>query len=162
MCIRDSNNDVWNHIWGYGFVGQSLAEGRLPLHTDLLNWPEGGTLWFIDMFGALLVLPVTLISGPVAAYNAGLLIQWALCGVGMYALAWRVTGSVAGAWAAGICYQSMPHLMGQAYNGISETIAAGWLPLALLGIREIFVYPSRRNCIVGGVLLGLSLSLIHI
>ena len=47
--------------------------------------------------------PVTLISGPVAAYNAGLLIQWALCGVGMYALAWRVTGSMAGAWAAGIC-----------------------------------------------------------
>ena len=82
LAIGHPNNDVWNHIWGYGFVGQAIAEGSLPLHTDLMNWPHGGTLWFIDLFGALITLPVTLISGPVAAYNAGLLIQWVLCGVG--------------------------------------------------------------------------------
>ncbi len=156
LAIGHPNNDVWNHIWGYGFVAEAIRSGTLPLHTDLMNWPYGGTLWFIDMFGALITLPVNYISGPVAAYNAGLLIQWTLCGVGMYALAWRVTGSIAGAWAAGICYQSMPHLMGQAYNGISETVAAGWLPIALLGIRELFVNPTRRNALLAGVALGLT------
>jgi hypothetical protein len=156
LAIGHPNNDVWNHIWGYGFVAQSLASGEWPLHTELMNWPHGGTLWFIDMLGALITLPINLISGPVAAYNAGLLIQWTLCGVGMYALAWRVTGSVAGAWAAGICYQSMPHLMGQAYNGISETLAAGWLPLALLAIRALFHNPTRRNAILAGITLGLT------
>jgi len=156
LAIGHQNNDVWNHIWGYGFVAESLRSGELPISTDLMNWPHGGTLWFIDMFGAIITLPVNYISGPVAAYNAGLLIQWTLCGVGMYALALRVTGSMAGAWAAGICYQSMPHLMGQAYNGISETVAAGWLPLALLGIRELFVLPSRRNALLAGLAFGLT------
>ena len=155
-AIGHPNNDVWNHIWGYGFVAQSLGSGEWPLQTDLMNWPEGGTLWFIDIFGALITLPINLISGPVAAYNAGLLIQWTLCGVGMYALAWRVTRSMAGAWAAGICYQSMPHLMGQAYNGISETIAAGWLPLALLAIRALFHNPTGRNALIAGFTLGLT------
>ena len=97
LAIGHPNNDVWNHVWGYGFVAQSLAAGEWPMHTDLLNWPHGGTLWFIDLLGALITLPINWLSGPVAAYNSGMLIQWVLAGVGMYALAWRVTGSIAGA-----------------------------------------------------------------
>ena len=27
LAIGHPNNDVWNHIWGYGFVAQALAEG---------------------------------------------------------------------------------------------------------------------------------------
>jgi len=156
LAIGHPNNDVWNHIWGYGFVAESLLAGEFPLHTQLLNWPEGGSLWFIDMLGAIITLPVHIVSGPVAAYNAGMLIQWTLCGVGMYALAWRVTGSAAGAWLAGLAYQSMPHLLGQAANGISETMTAGFLPLALLGIRELFHNPSRRHAVQAGFILGLT------
>lgn len=154
LAIGHPNNDVWNHVWGYGFVAQSLAQGEWPMHTDLLNWPHGGTLWFIDLVGALITLPINWASGPVAAYNASMLIQWVLAGAGMYALAWRVTGSAAGAWAAGIAYQTMPHLMGQAYNGISETLMAGFLPLALLGLREMFHGPSRKTAIWAGVAVG--------
>jgi len=156
LAIGHPNNDVWNHIWGYGFVGDALAQGQLPLHTDLLNWPDGGSLWFIDMLGALVTFPVHRLSGPVAAYNASLLIQWTLCGVGMYALAWAMTRSIAGAWLAGICYQSMPHLLGQAYNGISETLMAGFLPLALLGMRALFLDPSRKTAVQAGFILGLT------
>ena len=156
LAIGHPNNDVWNHVWGYGFVAQSLAAGEWPLHTDLLNWPHGGTLWFIDLLGALITLPINWLSGPVAAYNSGMLIQWVLAGVGMYALAWRVTGSIAGAWAAGVAFQTMPHLMGQAYNGISETLMVGFLPLALLAIRELFHSPSRRTAVIAGATLGLT------
>jgi hypothetical protein len=156
LAIGHPNNDVWNHIWGYGFVAESLLAGEFPLHTNLLNWPNGGTLWFIDMLGAVMTLPVHMVSGPVAAYNAGMLIQWVLCGVGMYALAWSVTGSVAGAWLAGVCYQSMPHLLGQAANGISETMMAGFLPLALLGLRSLFHRPSHRTALWAGFIFGLN------
>ena len=51
LAIGHPNNDVWNHIWGYGFVAESLLAGEFPLHTQLLNWPEGGSLWFIDSSG---------------------------------------------------------------------------------------------------------------
>ncbi len=156
LAIGHPANDVWNHIWGYGFVAKSLLSGELPFHTELMNWPEGGTLWFIDMLGAIITLPVYAVSGPVAAYNTGYLLMWTLCGIGMYALALRVTGSALGAWAAGIAYQSMPHLLGQATNGISETLMAGFLPLALLEIRELFHHPSFRTAIRAGFVLGLT------
>ena len=156
LAIGHPANDVWNHIWGYGFVAQSLLSGELPFHTELMNWPEGGTLWFIDMMGAILTLPVYMVSGPVAAYNTSYLLMWTLCGVGMYALALRVTGSVLGAWAAGIAYQSMPHLLGQATNGISETLMAGFLPLALLEIRNLFHQPSTKTALRAGFILGLT------
>lgn len=156
LAIGHPNNDVWNHVWGYGFVAQSIASGEWPLHTDLLNWPHGGTLWFIDLLGALITLPINWASGPVAAYNAGMLIQWVLAGLGMYALAWRVTQSQPGAWAAGVAFQTMPHVMGQAYNGISETLMVGFLPLALLAVRELFHAPSRRNATVAGLTMGIT------
>lgn len=156
LAIGHPNNDVWNHVWGYGFVAQSIANGEWPLHTDLLNWPHGGTLWFIDLLGALITLPINWASGPVAAYNAGMLIQWVLAGVGMYALAWRVTQSQPGAWAAGIAFQTMPHVMGQAYNGISETLMVGFLPLALLAVREMFHAPSRRTAALAGLSMGIT------
>jgi len=156
LAIGHSANDVWNHIWGYGFVAQSILAGELPFYTDLMNWPEGGTLWFIDMMGALMTLPVYIVSGPVAAYNASYLLMWTLCGAGMYALAFRVTGSALGAWAAGVAYQSMPHLLGQATNGISETLMAGFLPLALLELRELFHRPSTRTAFRAGFMLGLT------
>ena len=83
--------------------------------------------------------------------NASYLIQWTLCGVGMYALAWNVTRSALGAWLAGLAYQSMPHLMGQAYNGISETMMAGFLPLALLAMRALFHGPTHGRAIIAGI-----------
>jgi hypothetical protein len=156
LAIGHPGNDVWNHIWGYGFVAQSILSGELPFHTDLLNWPEGGTLWFIDMLGAIMTLPVYMMSGPVAAYNAAYLLMWTLCGVGMYALAFRVTQSALGAWAAGVAYQSMPHLMGQATNGISETMMAGFLPIALMEIRSLFHHPSTKTAVRAGFALGLT------
>jgi len=156
LAIGHPGNDVWNHIWGYGFVADSIMAGQWPIHTDMLNWPSGGTLWFIDMMGAIITLPVNVLSGPVAAYNASYLIQWTLCGVGMYALAWSVTGSALGAWLAGLAYQSMPHLMGQAYNGISETLMAGFLPLALLALRRLFQAPSHGRAVAAGFTLGIT------
>ena len=55
--------------------GGGSADGQGGIGVDravMLNWPHGGTLWFIDMFGALITLPINWISGPVAAYNASM------------------------------------------------------------------------------------------
>ena len=34
-------------------------------------------------------------------------------------------------------YGAAPHLLGQAYNGISETVCAGWFPLTLLCVLRL-------------------------
>ncbi len=155
-AVGHPGNDVWNHVWGFWFVFSSLSEGTLPLHTELLAWPQGGSLWFIDSFNAVLTAPIQALFGPVAALNAAVGLNLALCGLGAHALALRVSGSRAGALFAGLCYQSAPHLLGQATNGITETLAAGWLPLALLGLLWAKEEPSLRRAAVAGLLFGLN------
>ncbi|MBM4391485.1 MAG: hypothetical protein FJ090_10230 [Deltaproteobacteria bacterium] len=151
QAIGHPANDVWNHVWGYWWVARELAGGELPLHTDLLNWPTGGSLWFIDAFGAVATLPVQFLFGPVAAYNVANWAQLWLCGIGAYVLALRVSGSWAGAFAAGVAYMSSPHLLAQAYNGISETLAAGWLPLAITAMLAAAESPTPQRGALAGL-----------
>lgn len=153
-AIGHPANDIWNHIWGFAFFFDAVTTGQMPTHTALLNWPQGGSLWFIDSFNATLTLPVQWIWGPIAAVNAAVFFNFAWAGVATYALAWRVTGTTAGAWLAGVALQTTPHLLGQAYNGITESLSIGWLPLALLAIRHASRQPGPKQ----GALAGLTIS----
>jgi hypothetical protein len=154
-ALGHPGNDVWNHIWGFGYVAGALEQGRLPVHTDLLIWPTGGSLWFIDTLGAVLTLPINWAAGPVAAYNASYLLNFILAGTGAYLLALSVSGTRTGALLAGVAFQTTPHLLGQAYNGITETLAVGWLPLALLAMRWAARGPSIRRGAAAGLMLSL-------
>ena len=152
LALGHPGNDVGNHIWGYAWVAEALLAGELPTHTTLLSWPGGGALWFIDMFDALLTLPVNLIWGPVAAYNAAYFFNFWLAGVGAERLGRRVSDSDAGGWLGGICFMATPQLLGQAYNGISETLAVGWLPLALVALMDALDAPTVKRGAVAGAL----------
>lgn len=151
LAIGHPGNDIWNHVWGYWWTGWAVEHGSLPLHTKLLGWPNGGSLWFIDVFNGLLTLPIQWIGGPVAAYNGGIWLNLVLCGVGAYALARRVTGSTEGAALAGVAYMTAPHLLAQMYNGISETVSAGWLPLAILAMLNASEDPTPRKGAIAGL-----------
>ncbi len=156
LAIGHEGNDVWNHVWGYWWVAEELAHFRLPVRTEQLAWPYGGSLWFIDTLNAVITLPVQWVAGPVAAYNSAYLFNFFLCGIGAYGLTLGVTDSRVGAMVAGVAYMVTPHLLGQAYNGISETCSAGWLPLALLAMRLTFAQPSTRNAVLAGALTGVN------
>jgi MFS family permease len=142
---------VWNHVWGYWWVAQCIYRGDLPIHSELLNWPRGGSLWFIDVFGAVTTLPVQMAWGPVAAYNASIWANFILCGIGVYVLAWRTTSHWLGSLLAGVCYMTSPHLLGQAYNGISETLSAGWFPLSIAAMREVAHDPTPKKGAAAGL-----------
>jgi len=156
LAIGHEGNDIWNHVWGYWWVAEELSHFRLPVHTEQLAWPYGGSLWFIDTLNAVLTLPIQAVAGPVAAYNAAYLFNFLLCGAGAYALSHQVTGSRVGSAVAGVAYMTTPHLLGQAYNGISETCSAGWLPLAILAMRITFADPTARRAAFAGVLTGIN------
>lgn len=140
--IGHPGNDVWNHVWGYQQVAQALARGELPLRTELLAWPTGGALWFIDTFQAALLAPLTWAAGPAVAYNAAMILGIAGSAFAAWGLARRVTGSEGAAVLAGVVYGASPHLLGQAWNGISETVAAGGLPLALWALLRLLERPG--------------------
>lgn len=156
LALGHPENDVWNHVWGYWWVSTELWRGELPVHTPLLNWPGGGSLWFIDAFNVVATLPVNYLFGPVAAYNLAVIGNFLFCGIGAYALTLRVTGFYAAALLGGVAWMTSPHLLGQAYNGISETLSAGWLPLALLFAREAVAEARPREAALGGLVLGVT------
>ncbi|MBK9646008.1 MAG: hypothetical protein IPO67_12795 [Deltaproteobacteria bacterium] len=154
-ALGHADADTFNHVWGYWQVFQALAAGRSPLTTELLGYPSGGALYFIDLFGALRTLPVQWAFGPVVAYNVACWSNLWLAGLGAHLLAARVSGSSWAALVAGVGFAASPHLLGQAHNGISETLAVGFLPLfvwAALGLRAA---PGRVWAVLTGVMLGL-------
>ena len=67
MLVGHPGNDVWNHVWGYWWVGQALESGEWPIRADGLLWPNGGTLYFIDTMQALFSWPIQLLFGPAFA-----------------------------------------------------------------------------------------------
>ena len=143
-------NDSWNHAWGYWWVGQELQAGRFPAHTDLLAWPDGGTLYFIDTVQAVVSWPIQAVLGAAAAYNLVIFAGYAVSAFGAWLLARRVTGDALAAGAALVLYGAAPHLLGQGYNGISETVCAGWLPLTLWGLVRLVDRPVWTRAIALG------------
>ena len=129
--VGHPGNDSWNHVWGYWWVGESILRGEWPGHTELLAWPQGGSLYFIDTMQVLLSMPVQVLFGPAPAYNAVMVAGLSFSAFSAWLLASRLTGDAVTAGVALVVYGAAPHLLGQAYNGISETVCAGWLPMTL-------------------------------
>lgn len=157
--IGHPGNDVWNHIWGYWWVAEEVAAGRFPLRTSLMHFPDDSSLFFIDSFGAFLTLPVQWVFGPVFAINFIVFMCFWAAGLGAWALARHLLTERSGpgvdtdrtALVASVAYAASPHLLGQAYNGITETLFAGGLPLAILATLRLYERPGARRVVVAAV-----------
>ena len=145
-------NDNWNHVWGYWWVGENLARGSWPTHTDLLSHPRGGTLYFIDTIQAVLSWPLQWVGGPALAYNFVVIIGLAFSAFAAWLLVNRLAGDPLCAGLAMVIYGLAPHLLGQAYNGISETVCAGWFPFTLWCLIRVLDRPTLKR----GLALGLA------
>jgi hypothetical protein len=156
-AIGDPANDVWNHLWGFWWIKDELVHHhRFPLETTLLNHPKGGTLFFIDMSNALFSLPYQLLFGLTAAYNITILFHLTLNAFGAFLLAFHLTRNPYASFVTGIIYGFSPHLLAQTYNGISETINAGWLPIFILFLFRTFQEARISNAILAGLFLFLT------
>ena len=145
--------DTYNHVWGFWQVAQAVGGGESPLWTSAVGFPEGGALWFIDLFGALWTLPVQWAAGPAVAYEVALWVNLVLAGYAAWLLARNVGGSPPGSALAGVGFAAAPQLLGQLHNGISETLSVGWLPLGLWALLRFWRAPGRRNGLLAGALL---------
>lgn len=157
VLLGDPRIDVWNHAWGYDWVARHLASGSLPFHTPWIGGPAGGTLWFIDLAGALAALPLTLWGGAALGYNVVLITRIAWAGFGAQQLAEHLWGREHGAgWFAGLAYATTPFLLAELSNGISEVCATGWLPLTLWAAARTLETPSLRRWALLGLLQGVT------
>lgn len=156
-ALGHPETDTYNHLWGYWHTAARLLAGEPPGVVPGLSWPTGGKLYFIDLFGALITLPVSALFGPVVAYNSSLMLNLALACFGAWLLARRLGYGPEAAAFAGLAYGSTPQLLAQVYNGISETTAVGWLPLSLCAALAWREAPTLRRGLALGACLGASI-----
>ena len=157
--LGDPKIDVWNHAWGYWFVFQSIAQGTIPLETNLIGAPGGGSLYFIDMPGAIASLPLTAIFGASVAYNVVLLLRIAVSGLASQLLGESLGISTKSSWIVGLGAITLPFLLCELSNGISEVCAIQWGIFALYYAQLSRQNPqNKNNWLLLGLFQGLTIS----
>jgi hypothetical protein len=148
--------------------GSSIANdnGDPILTTTILHWvatrvpytdawyqfpifyPSRDALTFSEhLLGVAVVsAPIEWLTGnPVTAYNLTLVASFALSAAAMFALALRLTGSVAASFIAGLAYGFAPYRISQLPHIQMEVV--WYAPLALLGLHA-YVETGRKRWLV--------------
>ncbi len=147
-----ARTDAFNSLWNLWFAHEGLARGTIPVHTTLLDPPDGGRIAIADPLNALLGFPLVSTVGEVAAYAVLVVFHLWLAGFAAHALGRRLGGH---GWVAGIGFQWAPILLSHVHNGSSEAVSAGVLPLALLACVDALERGGARRIVLAGLALFL-------
>lgn len=148
--------DVWNHAWGYWFIPHQISQLSWPFSTELIGVPQGGDLYFIDLLGAVIGAPLCWIFGPAVAYNGVMIARLAAAGLAGQALAESVLGRGPHTMVAGAGLVTLPFLLTEMSNGISEVIAIHWIVWVLWAGWTAIQSPSKDNWIRVGIFGGMA------
>ena len=148
-------------MWFLSWTPHALLHRWNPLVSGHLNAPTGVNLtWDMLMpLPGLLLAPVSLTLGPVAAYNVMVTAGVALCGVAAQAWLRRHVARPAAALAGGALYAFGPFTTGQLAGHPNLVAAAAILPLVLLAVERVLAgaIGVRRGGLELGVLGALEL-----
>ncbi|MCL5035571.1 MAG: hypothetical protein M1269_00500 [Chloroflexi bacterium] len=155
--IGDFAGDMWKHIWGFWWIKDNLINYHtFPNKTELLNYPYGGAIFFIDSLGAILSIPLQFIFGLTASYNLMILFNLTLGGVGMFLLARYLSKNVVAAFIAGVIFAFSSFTMTQIESGVTEVLNIGWVPLYILYFIKTMKERSLLNPVLAALFLFLS------
>jgi len=137
LLVGHPDVDLWNHAWGYWYIPHQLSAFGSPFSTELVGAPDGGLLYFIDMLGALIGTPIAWVFGPAVAFNMVMVLRLALAGLAAQLLTETLTGRGVHSWLAGAAFASMPFLLSEIGNGISEVATVHWLAWTLWAAQQV-------------------------
>lgn len=132
------DSDAAKHVWSQWWVwDRLLAEGRIPLDTTLIFFPDGGRFFSLETANTLFSAPLRLVLGAVPVYNVLFLVHAVLAGWAAYWLLRGLSSSVAGAAVGGVALSLTPWILGfGVVSGVSEVTFVFPMYLALgFGIR---------------------------
>jgi hypothetical protein len=106
--------DPAQSIWFLAWWAHAITHRLNPLSSDVLFVPGGANLaWATDVpVAALLATPFTLAMGPVAAYNALMLLAPALAGWAGFVLCRYLARSWRAGWLGGFIFGFSPYVVG--------------------------------------------------
>lgn len=136
----DAGQNIWNLWW----VQQALLTANNPYLTHYLFYPEQINLFWqtLSLPNALTVLPITLVAGPVVAFNALVLLSFGLGGYFAYRLGRALLADRFAALVVGFVFAFTPYHMQPLLGGALEIIAIQWIPLYILLLMRALHQPS--------------------
>ncbi len=145
-------SEVWNHIWAHWLVGRELSHLSSPLHTSMLNPPEGLGFYVADPVLAAAVTLVRPFTGLVAGFN--LVLAATLLGtmVAVYALALELSRSRVVSAGAGILVGLSPYVRSVFMDGYTEALGLFWAALILRNLLLLGRDPTWARAVLGGLL----------
>lgn len=150
--------DNYQHAWFLWHFARTVASGHNPFYTHLLFYPARANLaWStLDPLAGFLALPLSLVAGPVIAYNFSLILQLALAAFFARLLCLRICRNETAALFGGIAFGLGPFLLAHALGHLS-LVTAFPIPLYLLALDNLLrkQTPSWKD----GILAGLALLL---
>ena len=150
--------DGWQNVWNLWWFHRAVTTGLNPFFTRMIFYPEGADLLgqTLTCTNGLLLLPVTALFGPVAGYNAAVLLSFVLAGMGGYALTLHVTGRPLAAFVGGCVFTFAPFHLTKVWDGQLELSTLQWLPFYLLFLLRCTAGDGRwRDAAAAGVLLAI-------
>lgn len=153
--------DAWQNTWNLWWTHLALTRWQNPYFTDMLFYPAGQSLYLhtLNITNALLTMPVQLVAGPIAAYNAALILGFVLTGFATYLLACYLIGHRGIACAVGALFTFSPFHVSKLVDGHLSWVTVFWIPLLLLCIlRSLDDGRWRWRVLAGIVLAGATLT----
>ena len=152
LCAcRDEPQTDWYLAW----TPHAIATGHAPWTTDYLAVPDGVNLMWNTLMPlpGVLLSPVTLLAGPMAAHTLLAVLGFAGSATAM----WWVVGRWARWWVsrfvAGLLYGFSPYLLAQGSGHLNLELVA--LPPLVLLLADELLVRQRRRAVPVGVALGL-------
>ncbi|MEI6701440.1 MAG: hypothetical protein WCL38_06780, partial [Actinomycetota bacterium] len=148
-----SGGDVAEQVWFLGWLPHAMLHGLNPFLSHQLFAGSGGVNLMVNtsIFAPALVLsPVTLLGGPVLAFNVGVVLTPVLSAWPMYVLSRRFTPSATLASVAAVLWAFSPYVLSFLALGHFHQTVSFFPPLALLLIVDLA--SGRRSPRRSGVL----------
>jgi hypothetical protein len=153
--------------WSLAWWPWAAMHGVNPLRANVL-WPPVGfpLLWMTSIpVPALLGAPLTLAAGPLAAYNALMVVSVLAAAAAAFLLCYELTEHAAAAAAGGLVFALSPYMLGHTMSQHLNLVFVFPLPLLiLLLVRLLRGKTTPRRYVIGSgalllVLAGTSLEL---
>ncbi|HEY3879407.1 MAG TPA: hypothetical protein VGM12_12490 [Trebonia sp.] len=119
------------YVWALHWLPYALGHGLNPLQTSTIGLPGGVNLAWVTTVPplALLIAPLTLTAGPVAAFSVLVVAAVPLSGWGAFVLCRRLTGRFWASLAGGAVYGFSAFEINHSYTGQINLSVSVLLPL---------------------------------
>lgn len=155
--IAGNPGDIRLFIWYLQHGPRSVLHGQDPLFFTTMNAPVGvNGMWNTSLLlPALIMTPVTLLAGPLAAYNVLFILGLTAGPLCAFPLLRRFTGNVPAAGLGALVFGFSPAVLASGFGHLN-LVLTGLLPITLLLAHDLAT--GRREPVPGGAALGLAMA----